>query len=372
MKVLILNSILFTAEKGVLPKVDSIKDCMIYNFALGFRELGHEVTLIAAEEYRPVQAETYDFEILFLKSNLKGLFKVSYFPLHLSLWPVLKKRKDEFDLIISSESFSTSSLIASLIAPSKLLIRQELFLHNRKWFKLPSLFWYNTIVRLFYRNVSIVPCSKRACDFISRYASKVSKTPVEHGIRLRNLTAGISKRNQFIVVSRLVEGKRIDLILPKFARFLSKYPQYASYQLYICGNGDMEEQLKARVKELKLEENVIFTGFMKHDELFTLLSCSKAMLVNSRKELNMVSIPEAISSGTPVITNTVPGNIHYIQDNCLGIVDDNWGEDDLATITENNAFFTANCLNYREQLSNVSAADKIINIFTMSRQGCPR
>lgn len=368
MKILILNSILFTAETDVLPKVDSIKDCMIYNFALGFKELGHEVTLVAAEEYRPVQAETYDFEILFLKSNLKTLFKVRYFPLHLSLWSILKKRKDECDLIISSESFSTNSFMASLIAPSKLLIWQELFVHNRKWFKLPSLCWYNIIVRLFYKNIQVIPRSGKAYDFISRYARKVSKTFVENSIKLMDLPAGISKQDQFVVVSQLIERKRIDLILRKFARFLSKYSQYASYLLYIFGRGEMEERLKDMAKDLNIEKNVIFGGFLKHDKLFAMVSRSKALLVNTQKDLNAVSIPEAISVGTPVVTNTQPGNIYYILSENLGIVNDNWNEDDLADVIENNAGYVENCLNYREQLSNVSVAGKMIDLFRMSRR----
>ena len=65
MKVLILNPILFTADNNVIPKVKSIKDTMIYNMCLGFKQLGHDVTLAAAEEYAPAEKEAYDFEILF-------------------------------------------------------------------------------------------------------------------------------------------------------------------------------------------------------------------------------------------------------------------------------------------------------------------
>ena len=43
MKVLILNSILFTAENNIIPKVKSIKDTMIYNLCVGFKNLGHEL-----------------------------------------------------------------------------------------------------------------------------------------------------------------------------------------------------------------------------------------------------------------------------------------------------------------------------------------
>ena len=45
-KVLVINPILYTAENNRIPQVDSIKDTMIYTMCQGFREAGHEVTLI--------------------------------------------------------------------------------------------------------------------------------------------------------------------------------------------------------------------------------------------------------------------------------------------------------------------------------------
>ena len=63
MNILILNPILFTAEHNIIPKVKSIKDTMIYNMCLGFIQLGHNITLAAAEEYHPTESETYEFNV---------------------------------------------------------------------------------------------------------------------------------------------------------------------------------------------------------------------------------------------------------------------------------------------------------------------
>ena len=53
MRILLLNPILYTADNNIIPPIDSIKDCMIYNLAIGFKNLGHQVTLVAAEDYKP-------------------------------------------------------------------------------------------------------------------------------------------------------------------------------------------------------------------------------------------------------------------------------------------------------------------------------
>ena len=57
-RILIINPILYTSETNRIPKVKSIKDTMIYTFCLGFLNLGHQVTLLAAQDYQPEQEET--------------------------------------------------------------------------------------------------------------------------------------------------------------------------------------------------------------------------------------------------------------------------------------------------------------------------
>lgn len=83
MRILILNPILYTAENNTIPTVSSIKDTMIYNLCLGFKQLGHDITLAAAMEYQPCKKEEYDFKILFFKSDLKRIFPPSVLPLSL-------------------------------------------------------------------------------------------------------------------------------------------------------------------------------------------------------------------------------------------------------------------------------------------------
>lgn len=48
MKIIVINPILFTHEKGVIPHVTTIKETMIYDLCLAYHRAGHAVTLIAA------------------------------------------------------------------------------------------------------------------------------------------------------------------------------------------------------------------------------------------------------------------------------------------------------------------------------------
>ena len=89
MKILVLNQILFKSTDGSLPKVETIKDRMMYGMCLGFKSLGHNVTLVSYDEYQPTRKEMYDFEVLFLKSN-GGKFLPNALPLSIELKRYLK------------------------------------------------------------------------------------------------------------------------------------------------------------------------------------------------------------------------------------------------------------------------------------------
>jgi 1,2-diacylglycerol 3-alpha-glucosyltransferase len=360
MNILFLNSILYTAQNNVIPQVDSIKDCMSYNFALGFEELGHHVTLIAASEYKPINKEQYDVDVIFIKSKLKKIFPPSVFPFQLGIWSFLRENKSKFDMIISSEVFAFPSLFAAIICPQKTIVWQELALHQRKMKSIPSYFWYNIVAKLFFRKTLVVARSKKAKGFISKYLPYVANEIVEHGVNLHKFQLSAEKKKQFIVVSQLIPRKNVSSIIDKYNCFAIN--EYADFKLIIVGRGELETQLKDQVKRLNIDKKVAFVGYKPHSELSRLLAESMAMLVDTKEDLNMVSIPESIVSGTPVITNLVPYSSLTVNKYHLGIAKD-WNENDLKYIVENNDFYVQNCIGYRDQLTTVHTAEKMIEIY---------
>lgn len=362
MKILILNSILFTAENNIIPKVKSIKDTMIYNLCIGFKNLGHEVTLAAAADYKPSVSEEYEFDILFFESVLKQIFLPSVLPFSPSLYKFLKSNAKNFDFIISSEIFAFPSFFACMVCPSKVFVWQELGVHNRKMKKIPSKVWYNVIGRFFMRRCFVVPRSHAARSFILNYHRNTSNEIIVHGMNFDNLKYSTDKTDYFITVGQLIYRKNIESIIQKFDLFLKKY-NLLHYRLYIAGTGILHEDLRVLVKQLNLENNVIFLGHLSHIELNEYLSHAKAILLNSRMELNMISLSESIAVATPVITNLVPYSSYDVIQNRLGIAKDNWNEHDMMEIIRNNKYYVDNCLIYREQLSVEAVAGKFIALF---------
>lgn len=358
-QILIINPILYTPETNRIPQVESIKDTMIYTLCLGFVKLGHQVTLLAAQDYRPVGEETYDFPIVFMKTVGRKIFQPRCFPYMPGLRRFLKDHK-EYDLIISSEVFGTWSYTAARVCPEKTIIWHELAKHNNILHKIPSKVWYNMIARLMMRKILVVPRSEAAGGFIRQFVPRVSDGFVDHGVNIEKipLSENVTKQNRFVVVSQFIERKQIDKTILRFQEFWESGHQ--DYKLYIIGRGEMEEALKQLVRQHHLEEAVLFYGWMKHEELLPFVAGSKAMLVSTIKDDNMVSIVESIAAGTPVITTSVPYTASYIRRENLGIVSDNWGAHDLEAVCDKNEMYTQNCIAYREKLSNTSIAKQLL------------
>ena len=239
--------------------------------------------------------------------------------------------------------------------------------HQRLAFKVPSRLWYNVVVRCAMRHSLVVPRSTAAAEFVSNYAARVSDTIVDHGANAQLLYPDDSPTDSFIVLSRLVPGKRIDTIINKFAALVAM-PQYAHYRLHIVGDGDSAANIKQQAINAGLQEKVIFHGFMRHHEVAPLLRGARAMLVNTAMDLNMVSIPEAIVSGTPVITNTLPATAQFIVEHGLGIARNNWDTTDLVDIINHYDRYHAACVAVRDTLTNVGCAARMVNIFNNSQQ----
>lgn len=358
MRVLIVNPIIYTSETRNIKKVNTIKDTMIYDLCLGFQELGVDITLAASDEYKPNVNEAYPFEVKWLKTKYQKLFP----PHNLPYCPEVKTlvKTGGFDLIITSEVFSLNSLMLSIHSGKNLIVWHELAKHNKIFKGLASKFWYGVVAKLFFRKTLIVARSIHAKEFISQYCRNVSDIIIDHGVNLDKFTANDNKLNQFAVSSQLIPRKRINKIIDAFADFLNSYNY--DYKLYIMGDGEEKAALEAQAEKLGIADSVIFTGKLNHGELITILSQSKAMLVYTEKDNNMVSIVESIAVGTPVITTSVPYNSAYIRAQELGIVDDDWNKDTLYKIISDDTYIK-NCLNYRAQLSTVSKAQTFIDIY---------
>lgn len=360
MKVLIVNQILYTHTDGVIPEVKTIKDTMIYQMCLGFKEIGHDVTLAASSEFQPTELEEYAFPILWFDSNCTKLLPPAILPYSKALKKYLRKEQHQYDLIISKEVFTFASRWLSRICPEKTVLWVEQAFHQRKFHQIPSKIWFAVIARYWMNGVkTVIPCSESAGVFLKRYLTNTTEEVVEHGIDIQKFTPAPVKSRQLMVSSRLVKQKNIEGIIRVFSK-LHSLPAYRDIILYIAGRGSEEEHLKEVARQTKCDEKVCFLGFLPQAELNRYMSESLAFLIRTDQDLNMVSVPESVCSGTPLVMNEVPLSKWYVKRYDLGIVKSEWDESDLINVIENNLYYTNNCKIYRKNLSVTSAASRLV------------
>ena len=168
MKVLVINPIMYTSETKNIKRAASIKDTMMYDFCLAFHEMGHSVTLVGGEPFKPTKSETYPFEVLWWKCKCQKVCMPHCLPFMPETYQYVKQHRTEYDLIITSEVFSLNSLMAYRAAPNKTIIWHELAKHNAIMKKIPSKIWYGVIARLFMRNAKVVARSVEARNFVKK------------------------------------------------------------------------------------------------------------------------------------------------------------------------------------------------------------
>lgn len=364
MRILVLNPVMYTPDNHRIPKVKSIKDTIMHTMCRGFATLGHDVTLAAALPYKPTEQEQYDFEIKFFRTYGPEAMN-QHLPFSPQMAAYVWRHRKDYDMIVSSEVFQFHSLWADIAAPHKTLCWHELAGMPRRFNAMPARTWYNAVVPATgMKRMLAVGRSMQARNFIKQYMPNTAQQYVEHGIDPLKFPLSKEKGNHFIVYSQLIPRKNISSIIRKFADFNHQHP---GYRLIIAGRGEEKDMLQNLSRELGIAESVEFAGFLTHAELAPLIASARATLIDTLRDLNMVSIPESIVAGTPVITNEVPST-DIVDVEGAGIKRNGWDADDMWRVATDPKF-VENCHRLRPLLSVTQSARSLVEIFEQWQAG---
>ena len=127
----------------------------------------------------------------------------------------------------------------------------------------------------------------------------------------------------FVQAGRLIEKKGFAASLRAFAQFAAVYPD-ATFT--IAGEGPLLPQLQELARELKIDNRVVFTGFVSQDQLRDLLYASHIFLHPSETgaDGNQEGVPnsmlEAMASGLPVFATRHGGIPEAIEHGVSGVL----------------------------------------------------
>ncbi|BAZ98197.1 MULTISPECIES: glycosyltransferase family 4 protein [Methanothermobacter] len=105
-------------------------------------------------------------------------------------------------------------------------------------------------------------------------------------------------------VSRLVEYKRIQDLIRAVSVIREKFPDI---RCRIIGTGPLEERLRGLARELAVEDNVEFMGFVeKHADVLEVIAESWVFCLPSVVEGFGIVVVEAMGCGTPFVAARIP------------------------------------------------------------------
>lgn len=105
-------------------------------------------------------------------------------------------------------------------------------------------------------------------------------------------------------VARLVEYKRVDDLIRAMSILVKDIPDL---KCKIVGTGPMESKLKSLSKELELEENIDFCGFVeKHEDVLKIIKGSTVFCLPSVVEGFGIVVVEAMGCRVPFVAAAIP------------------------------------------------------------------
>ncbi|MFC1540659.1 glycosyltransferase family 4 protein [Candidatus Margulisiibacteriota bacterium] len=216
----------------------------------------------------------------------------------------------------------------------------------------------------------ICPSKASASLLASNYAIDKNRViTIYNGVAQKNVSESeleemrdqyrLSGKRILVYVSRLVRKKGLEILINAFKEVSGVI---SDLRLMIIGDGYLMNELKDQADDLKIADNIIFTGYQMNIDKF--LKVAEVAVVPSLDESLPYSISEAMVYGKPIIATRVggtpeqmgddagllipPGDIKALSSAIINIVSDK----ELAGRLGNNARVRANKMFSMEKMLN--------------------
>lgn len=183
-----------------------------------------------------------------------------------------------------------------------------------------------------YRNIDVLVLPTRQAadelqDILSSSLPVLSCVAIPHFLSYQREPHSVAKKKQVIAVGRLHPEKGFARMLKIWSRISPLHPDV---MLKIVGDGDQRRQLEEESRKLKIQDTVLFTGMLPHDQVLDEMEQSLCYWMTSLEESFGFVLIEAFSCGIPVVAYDVrTGPREIVEDGVNGFLVPDGNEDKM-------------------------------------------
>jgi len=107
----------------------------------------------------------------------------------------------------------------------------------------------------------------------------------------------------FLSVCRFVEAKNLPFLFDAYAAYRDAFAGKDPWRLVVVGDGPLRPLLEHRRRELRLEQDIILTGWKNYDEMPAYFGLAEAFVLASMREAWGLVVNEAMAAGLPVLVS---------------------------------------------------------------------
>lgn len=181
-------------------------------------------------------------------------------------------------------------------------------------------FW-NYLVKFHNRAQFVTTPTPTALDFLLKYGLKSPSKAVTNGIDMAVFHPGISTtklktklkladKPTLLYLGRVDGEKRIDIIIKALPKLRTK----VDCQLVIAGFGVALDELKKLAQSLRVDDVVIFTGYLDEADKPVIYNAADVFVISSPAELQSIVTLEAMASAKPVVSVDVAALHELVHD----------------------------------------------------------
>jgi glycosyltransferase involved in cell wall biosynthesis len=300
--------------------------------------IGNEVTIYISDAFEPDihSSPKRNLSIEYLPTRLKRIFGPASIPFIPGLFTHI--RKNEYDVVLTTEIFQWGTLIAALASIGKkrthVVIWQEVDVYSYSFLRrvFQKLFWC-LFGRLLISLVDgFVGRSTNAMEFLRTLGVPRSKAlgviptgvntdifrPVRRNTVIRSKLQIDAKKRIIACISTLDTDRGLELLINAMKEVAREIPET---MLVVKGKGPRRTTLDSLIDKLNLRENVkIYEGRLTREELCALYNTSAVFVVPTLWGFLPFVALESMACGRPLVSAFKRGLCDFVEDGTTGFL----------------------------------------------------